>query len=192
MKTIVNYKHFEGEILFYNIIIDAKTKTGTLSLSTKAKRKRKFTHQDDVNFTVTPDLFNWFTKRFNQYITVDGVKRKTGKMITGFQSYLEKRDIEFKPAILRELIFESMAKSEDYYSNPFKLVRLNDKNILTLVNAAPKARRETLDINTGEIKVKYYTQYITLKDGSRVKAFTGPKKYSRLIVQEFLEVNADA
>ena len=111
----------------------------------------------------------------------------TGEKLTSFQKYLAKREIEFYPGLLKDMIFEDKNDAPEYPNNPFKLVMLKERNILSLVNVAPKRRTVVNNPMTGKNDIFYSTKFY--KQGDTVKpVFVAPKFYRRLIVESTQEV----
>ena len=151
------------------------------------KGKRKVNYAP-VAGTITPELKDWLTKVFAEKVTVmNGDKkemRETGKNTTGFEIFLSRIETEFKPGILSTLAFHSDNDSEDYYANPFKLIVLNDKAILTLVNVAPKQKEMKFNPETGRTDIHYSQRYFKVGDDQYRKSYVPKKNYCRLVLQQ--------
>ena len=194
MKTnVTTYATPEVKVQLSNIVIDPKKRTATFTLGTKAKGKRKF-DLEQVEANINHRLYNYFTQLREEKIKVVADNEKgfeyvgTGVKSTSFQRFLAKKGIEFKSGILKSLVFECDNKSPEYLDNPFRVVMYdNGKVALTLVNLPSKSVRETVDVNTGEIKSFYSTKVGTLADGKQVQAFIRPEKYRRLVIQYITE-----
>lgn len=195
MKTnVLSFVTPEAKVRFSNVTINPEERTASFTLSTKAKRARKWT-EEQITSTITAELYNYLTLMRDDQVKVPANNErgydliKTGTKSTSFMRYLKRREMEFASGVLKSMVFECDNTSEDYYSNPFRLVRYVEGNsVLTLVNVQSKSRKETVDVETGEVSVKYATRYGQLKDGTTVKAFIMPKNYRRLVVQENKEV----
>lgn len=184
MKTLV--KTFETPELLVkisNIELDIKGCKASFVLSTRKDRRHKW-EDEVVNATMTPELKDWFSKKKPEKVqTGENIWTKTGKMLSSFQKYLQKRSIEFQPGILKGMSFESKNDSKDYAENPFKIIRLEGRNILSLVNIPSKKRTVISDPETGQDTVYYSWKTYKDEQGNIRRAFIAPKNYRRLVVQ---------
>ena len=185
--TVRNFVRPQGQIFFGDINIDAKKCTFSLAYAILAPRKRKLEYKN-VSGTITPELKQWLTYVFDKKVKVmendQPVYKMTGEKSTGFQIFLERKSLEFQPGILSTMTFKSDNFSEDYYQNPFKLVILNDKAILTLVNIAAKERTQEHNPTTGKVETHYTQRYFQVEGGGYRKSYVPKKNYCRLIVQQ--------
>lgn len=190
---ITSFQTPEATVQFSNIKLDHKKKTFSLTLGTKKNGQRKF-REEEVNGTLTSELYNFFTRMTAVKIPVqkeEGIEWiRTGQMATAFQKYLNKREIQFTPGILSTMKFECDNTSPERIKNPFRLVMLGEKNILTLVNVPSK--KATTTLNADGTTSTYYKVKRGMIDNKPVKAFIRPEKYRRLIrkVTEQVEVAA--
>ena len=146
---------------------------------------------------VTVELMNWLTLVKDEKVQVKADNEKgfewikSGRRVTSFQRYLEKAgwgSIVDSPNSLEDLIFESDNLSDNYISNPFRLVtRLDGTATLTMVNIPSKKRIETVNEETGEHTVRYTTKYGKFADGKSVRAFIHPSKYRRYTFEEITQ-----
>lgn len=195
MKTTVStFVTPEVVVRLSNINVNPKERKVTFTLETKTEKRKTFDKQI-VEASITSELYNYLTLLKDDKVKVAANNEKgyeyikTGTKSTSFQKFLAKKQIAYKTGILSELVFESLNTSEDYLSNPFRLVRYSNGNsVLTLVNLPSKSKKDVVDIATGEIKSFYSQKIGTLADGKRVKAFIMPAKYRRLVIQESKEV----
>ncbi len=186
--TVKAFNRPNAMVSFTNIVVDIAKCTFELNVSHQFKGKNKI-HTQNVSGTITPELRDWLsTVKPEKVRTVgkDGVVSfpETGVSSTGFQKFLKRTDREFVPGILSSTIFTSENNSEDYYQNPFKLIMLNERNILTLVNIATKKRTETSDPMTGKKTVHYTQRFFKNGNDEVQKSFTTKKNYFRLILQQ--------
>lgn len=184
MNTIS--KRFENpnvDVKFSQIKVNITDYTFQLVLGTKTKRQRIY-REETVQGAISKELRKWLCEMFDERETIETeegtVSVKTGKRTTGFQNFLNKQGIEFKPGVLKEMVFQSDNKSDNYSENPFKMIRyINGKNTLTLVNVGVKQSVGTTDPNTGEIKERWKQTFV--KIGERyTPAFFGKKSFIRL------------
>lgn len=195
MKTTVStFVTPEVVVRLSNINVNPKERKVTFTLETKTEKRKTFDKQI-VEASITSELYNYLTLLKDDKVKVAANNEKgyeyikTGTKSTSFQKFLAKKEIAYKTGILSELVFESLNTSEDYLSNPFRLVRYSNGNsVLTLVNLPSKSKKDVVDIQTGEIKSFYSQKIGTLADGKRVKAFIMPAKYRRLVIQDTKEV----
>lgn len=191
---ILSYTTPEVTVQFSNISVDAFRKQFTLTLGTKEKGKRKFTERQ-ISGSITKELASWLSELTPEVVKVKAdneegfIKMKTGRKLTGFQKYLIKRELELFNSPLRALTFTADNNSEDYASNPFRLVcYANGHNTLTLVRARSMKVVERLDTTTGEVHKSFYNQTFVDDNGITRKSFNIPKFYRRLILQQEVEV----
>lgn len=190
--TIKNFVRPEGQVFFGDIVIDNSYCKFSLNYAILAKRKRKLYFQK-IEGVITPELREWLTIIFDKKIKVtqeDGtvVYKNTGEQTTGFQLYLERRGIAFTPGILSTMTFSGETNSEDYYANPFKLIILNDKAVLSLVNVAPKKKSQTHNPATGKVETHYSQRYFQVEGGGYRKSYVPKKNYCRLVIQQDITV----
>jgi hypothetical protein len=188
MNTNVrNFVRPNGQVYYSDINIDTTKCTFSLNYAFVPKGKRKIVYEPTVQGTITPELKLWLTKVFAETanVVIDGktVKRETGRNLTGFQLFLERTGKTFEPNILASMTFHSNNFSEDYYENPFKLVMLNDKSVLTLINVAPKQKTMKFNPATGKTDVHYTQRYFQI-NGEWRKSYVPKKNYCRLILQQ--------
>lgn len=185
--TVKNFERPQGQVFFSEIAIDTAKCTFSLKFAFVPKGKRKVVFAP-VTGTVTPELKEWLVKVFPEKVTVmnGDVKemRETGVNTTGFQIFLKRIHKEFKPGILKTLEFQCDNHSEDYYQCPFKLIMLNDKSILTLVNVAPKQKEMKHNPETGALEIHYSQRYFKVADDQYRKSYVPKKNYCRLILQQ--------
>jgi len=190
---ITSFQTPEVTVQFSNIKLDHKKKTFSLTLGTKENGQRKF-REEEVHGTLTSELYNYFTRMKAVKIPVQKGDKiewvRTGDMATGFQKHLAKKNIPFAPGVLSTQVFKSENTSTSYSDNPFRLVMLGEKNILTLVNVPSK--KATTTLNADGTTSTYYKVKRGMIDNKPVKAFIRPEKYRRLIrkVTEQVEVAA--
>lgn len=184
--TVRNFERPQGLVYFSAINIDVAKCTFSMQYAFVPKGKRKVV-LNTVSGTITPELKEWLAKVFAEKVVVmendQRTTRETGRNITGFQLFLDRISEVFTPGILSTLTFKSENNSEDYYSNPFKLVMLNDKNVLTLVNVAPKAKSMKFNPTTGKTDIYYTQRYFKVGEHYR-KSYVPKKHYTRLILQQ--------
>lgn len=186
-----NVKFFdkpEAIVSISNLSVNISECKFSLNLAYTLKGKRKAIIQD-VSGNITPELKEWLSVAH-----VDKVKSldeqgneiwlPTETSSTGFQRFLAKNNKQFVPGILKTLVFTSDNNSEDYHQNPFKLVLLKDKAILSLVNVASKKREEFIDPETGEKTVTYKQKYFKNNEDQYRKSFVSKKYFLRLIIQK--------
>ena len=191
--TVKQFVAPESVVRFSNIKVDVKNWTFEVTLGTKTKKQKLF-REEVVTGKVSRELYKWLTEAFKERIKVEDQSEQgyyyaeTGNLLTGFKSYLAKKNIEFKPGILNQLVFESDNKSDSYADNPFKLIKYADgKASLTLVNVGVKKAIIEEDPNTGESK-SYWKQTF-VKMGDRITPqFFNKKHYIRLRIEQFIEV----
>lgn len=185
--TVKNFERPTGQVFFSEISIDTAKCTFSMKYAFVAKGKRKVIYEP-VTGTITPELKDWLTKVFPEKVSVinGNIKeiRETGVNTTGFEIFLKRIEKEFSPGILKSLSFHSANDSEDYYENPFKLIRLNDKSILTLVNVAPKQKEMKFNPETGKTDIHYSQRYFKVGDDQYRKSYVPKKNYCRLVVQQ--------
>ena len=199
MKTTVStFVTPEVLVKFSNISVNMKERKISLEVATKTP-KRKTYDKELVEATMTAELYNYLTMLRDDKVKVAADNEQgyqfinTGTKSTSFQRFLAKKEVQYKPGILQELVFETDNTSSDYLDNPFRLVKYSNGNaVLTLVNLPSKSKKETADPTTGEVKAFYSTKIGTLADGKRVKAFIRPEKYRRLVLQSTKEVEVMA
>lgn len=194
MKTnVTTYATPEVQVQLSNIVVNPKTRKATFTLGTKEKGKRKFS-TEQVEASITSELYNYLTLLRDEKIKIVADNEqgfeyvKTGVKSTSFQRFLAKKGIEFKSGLLKELVFTSDNTSDQYLDNPFRVVLYdNGSAVMTLVNLPSKSSKETVDVNTGEIKTNWSNKIGTMADGKKVKAFIRPQKYRRLVIQYITE-----
>lgn len=189
-KTIEksSYTTPEGVVQFRNIQVNIQTNDFTLDLGFKAKGKKSFVYET-VNGKITYELKRYLTllSPIKEKVPAHNERGydfiETNKMATNFQKYLMKRNIEYKPNILQEMIFESENSSDEYYPFPFKLVQYSSGHCtLTLINIASKKQEQFCDPVTGEIKT-IHTQRTFIKDGKVNNFYLTPASYRRYVKQ---------
>lgn len=192
--SITTFKTPEVTVRFSNMEIDALRKKFTMLVETKSAKQRKFVGKI-VSGNITAELADYFSLLKDEKVKVPADNEQgyefipTGKKLTNFQKYLKKAGIEYYPNILKDLSFEAYNTSEDYKSNPFRLVVYAGGNsTLTLVNISSKVKISHVDTTTGEVSDKYYHRLFTDSNGNTRRSFVIPKNYRRLMVQEVKEV----
>ncbi len=184
--TVKNFERPEGQVHFSAVNIDTAKCTFSLNYAFVAKGKRKIIFVP-VKGTITPELKEWLTKVFPEKVNVviDGntVSRETGVNTTGFQIFLKRIEKQFVPGILSTLTFTGDNNSEDYYTNPFKLIILNDKSVLSLVNIAPKEKKMQFNPESGKTEIHYKQRYFKVGNDFR-RSYVPKKNYCRLIIQQ--------
>ena len=174
----------EAQIQFSNIVVDNVKKRFTLTLGIKEKGKRKFAEQP-VEGTLTSELNDWFSKATPDKVQVKADNERgydwlpTGTTSTAFQRYCKHNGIETS---LDQITFTAENTSTDRNANPFRLVLLAERHILTLVNVAKRKRSESINPNSGEVSITYSVRYGKIA-GRTVKAFIKPSDYRRLVIQ---------
>ena len=194
MKTLVKKMNRpEGKIKMSNILIDIKNCTFSMTIGIKQGRQKLY-REETISGKLNLEVKKWLTQMTPVKIQVPANNEQgyqwidSGNKMTGFQKFLNKKGIEFKPGILNELSFESNNNSENYADNPFKIIRYANGNVsLTLVNIAPVKVVETADPTTGEIKTNYKQKFIKIGESYR-EAFVSKKFFVRYMIQEIKEV----
>lgn len=185
--TVKNFERPEGQVFFSEVAIDTAKCTFSMKYAFVPKGKRKVNYAPVVG-TITPELKEWLTKVFPEKVTVmngdQKEMRETGVNTTGFQIFLKRINKQFAPGILRTLEFHSDNHSEDYYLNPFKLIVLNDKSVLSLVNVAPKKKESSFNPETGKTDIHYSQRYFKVGEDQYRKSYVPKKNYCRLILQQ--------
>lgn len=193
METkIKNFQIPVGIVNVSNVLINIKKCTFSLTLAFKPKGTRKKPQLETIEGTITPELLQWLTRMHEEKVKViideKEVLKPTGKYLTGFQKFLIKKEIEFKPGILNEMTFTCDNKEEDYYLNPFKIIKTNDKNILSLITVPAKERVFSFDHESGKERVTYKRKTYVDENGNTQFQRMSKKSYVRLIVQEDISV----
>lgn len=196
--TVTSFNTPDVTVRYSLIEIDAIKKHFSMYVETKTKAQRKFTGKM-VSGNITPELAEYFSLLKDEKVKVAADNEagfefiKTGHRLTNFQKYLKKSGIEYSANILKELVFESHNTSEDYKSNPFRLVIYTTGNAtLTLVNISSKKKVSYVDTATGAVTDKYYHRLYTDASGKTRRSFVIPKNYRRLMVQVAKEVEVVA
>lgn len=191
--TVKLFVNPEVRVRITNLLVNVKDFTFQLTLGTKTNRQRNF-REEVVTGKISTDLQDWLTQTFKERIKVEddselGYKyMDTGNLLTGFKVFLSKQGIEFKPGILKDMVFESDNKSESYQENPFKIIRYLDGHVtLTLVNIGTKKVVTIEDPTTGESKQMWKQSFTKLGD-RYVPNFFSKKNFVRLKVQQTQEV----
>lgn len=200
MKTsIVTFDFPQSVIRISNLEIDVQNRKASFTLGIKELGKRKFIERE-VTAIVELQVIKWFTVAKPETIKVAAdneqgfILQKTGRTVTNFEKYLKHREIEFKPNILKSLVFEDKNDSEDYYSNPFKVIETPKGFVLTNVQIKPKIKTEYVNPNDGVITTKYKNP--TFKDANgktRISTFSKQfyRRYGLQIIKE-VEVYQEA
>lgn len=194
MKTVI--KSFETPnalVNFSKITLDTNKRTFSLTLKTKEQGQRKF-REEKIEGTITNELNDYFTLLKDVKVPVKTEDDKviwvpTGRKLTNFQRFLAKTDREISIKI-EDMVFECNNTSETYQDNPFRLVMLDQKNILTLVTTPSKSKKQVVQAD-GTVKT-FYRRKQGVYQGKKVNAFISPKNYRRLIIQTEKEVEVAA
>lgn len=118
------------EVKYSDITITSlKNRTATITVQhRKLGSKSRFSNKKTINVKLSKDMVSWLWR-----------KDREGK--TGFQKYLIKNEVKFKPGILKKMVFQSSNLSEDYNENPFKIIEYADGSVqLTLTCYRPKIK----------------------------------------------------
>lgn len=194
MKTLVNKMTTPNvQVRMSNIEIDVKKFTFKLTLGTKTSRQKNF-REEVVTGKTTVELIEWLTLKVKERIKIVADNEQgfewveSGNLLTGFQMFLKKRNLEFVPGILKSSTFTSDNKSEEFGDNPFKLIQyMSGHRTLTLVNIGSKSVVTKEDPTTGEVTEFWKRNYI--KIGERMMpSFFGKKSFVRYLVQQAVEV----
>lgn len=184
--TVKFFDKPQSVVSISNIVVDIAKFKFSLSLAYTLKGKRKAILQD-VQGNITPELREWLCVSHPDKIKVieNDITSwvPTGTSSTGFQRFLARTGREFKPGILKELVFTSQNNSDSYEENPFKLILLEDKAILSLVNVSSKRKEEFVDPNTGEVTTRYSQKYFKTTENQYRKSFVTKAYFLRLIIQ---------
>lgn len=105
----------DGKVSFKNLIIDSKKKTFSMDFAMIEGRQRKFNYQT-IEGTITPELYDWFTKVFTDNNDSTGITKTTA-----FKKYLERKNIEFVPQVIRTLEWTCDNRSSEFDDCPFRL-----------------------------------------------------------------------
>lgn len=194
MKTLVKTMNRpSGKVRMSNIVIDVKSCSFSMTIGTKQGRQKLF-REETISGKINLEVKRWLTEMtpVKTQTPADNevgyVWTDTGNKLTGFQKFLSKCNIEFKPGILSTLAFESENNSEQYAENPFKIIRYADGNCsLTLVNISPKKHSQTIDPTTGVITDSWKQKFIKIGESYR-EAYVSKKFFVRYMVQEIKEV----
>lgn len=162
----------------------------TLTLGTKEGKQRNFREQE-VSGNVSGELRKYMTVLKPVKIPVKQEDQsikwiKTGEMKTMFHKFCSKTNRHGGKTVLDQMIFECHNTSPEYQDNPFRLVMLDETNVLTLVNV-PSKKRTSIVQPDGEVKHFYSVKKGTV-EGRVVNAFITSENYRRLIVQGTEEV----
>ena len=194
MKTLVKTMNRpNAKVRMSNIVIDIKTCKFSMTLGVKQGRQKLF-REETISGKLNLEVKKWLTQMTPVKVQVPADNElgyewiDSGNKLTGFQKFLNKQSIEFKPGILSTMVFESDNNSENYAENPFKIIRYADGNVsLTLVNIAPVRVIETADPTTGEVTTNYKQKFIKIGESYR-EAYISKKYFVRYMVQEIKEV----
>lgn len=194
MKTLVTtFENPVANIKMSNIVINPEKFTFSLTLGTKTKKQRNY-HEEVVTGKISKELHDWLMKRFDERVQVKADNEqgyqwiKTGKKLTGFQAFLSKNNLEYKPGLLNKLVFESDNNSEEYAQNPFKIIQYLDGHAtLTLVNVGVKKVVTEENPITGEVTQFFKQNFVKLGD-RMVPQFFSKKNFIRLKKQIMKEV----
>ena len=138
----------DGRVSFRNLVINPDTFGFKMEFAFVEGRKKKFEYQE-VTGHVTKELYDWFTKVFVMNNHESDVSGK--KTTTAFKLFLERKGLDFKPGILKDLEFTCDNRSQDFDDCPFRLTISPEYGTATLnlVYKFPKIVKNTrLDMET--------------------------------------------
>lgn len=183
-KVITAFETPEVQVQLSNINLDVSKRRFKLTLGTKTSKQRKF-HEEEVEGFITNELQAYMTvmKLVKVPVDHDGevVWIPSGEKATNFQKFCMKHDLPIGPGTLVTLSFTCDNTSPEYHLNPFRLIKLKDRNILTLVNVPSKSKQDILQ-GDGTVKTIYSVKRGKV-EGRSVRAFVRRDKYRRLITQ---------
>jgi hypothetical protein len=151
----------DGKVSFKNLVIDVKKKSFSIDFAMIEGRQRKFNYQN-IEGAITPELYNWFTNVFT-----DAADSSKVTKTTAFKKYLERKNIEYAPKVIRTLEWTCDNKSNDFDDCPFRLTisPAFGSATLNLVYKYPKiVKSQRFDPETGKtVKVYGYKKYSNMK-----------------------------
>lgn len=154
----------EGKVSMKNLVINPKNGSFTIDFAFIEGRQKKFNFQT-ISGNITPELYEWFTKVF-----VDRVEEGSavaGEETTAFKKYLKRKDIEYKPGILKELSWECSNKSDQFDDCPFRLTispKYDSATLNLVYKYAKVVKDKRFDPNTGKtVKIFGYKKFANMK-----------------------------
>jgi len=116
-----------SDVKYSNITITSiENRTATITVQTRKANSKtgRWSKPKTIDVRLSNEISKWLFERHHD-----------GK--TGFQKFLDKKEIPFKRGILQQLDFISNNLSEDYYENPFKIIEYPNYTQLTLTHRRP-------------------------------------------------------
>jgi hypothetical protein len=180
------------EVMVTLSMLEINIKTSRFKALVTTKQGRKKAVKQEVQGSVSQEMKDWLCNVdkdiYIKTLLADGSELfvKTNEKTTGFKKYLKSIDLEFKPGLLYSLVFKCDNKSDSFAANPFRIVVMNERTIITMVTCMPKARVVTHDPNTGKQTVSYFTRKRTLQGENGpyvVDQFNDRSQYRRYIYE---------
>lgn len=155
-----------GKVSFRNLIINHVDNTFSVEYAFLEGRKRKFQYEKATGH-ITKELRKWFCNKFN--------KPESTETTTAFRLWLERKGIEFKKGIIRELEFTCDNKSPEFDDCPFWLSVSEKYGSATLYKCNENPKKVSRVIENPDSGEEY-------REFERKYMFRKPDFYNRLVI----------